>query len=110
MVKKSTRGGKREGAGRPIGEEGRAITIVASVPETLVAGLDERSQTEGWSRSKAVTEAIRTLLKRKNALAEKGNRTLRRMPTLRRVINSLRHQDAGRSPTMDKRRTRVMPI
>ena len=42
MVKKSTRGGKREGAGRPVGEEGRAVTIVASVPESLAVGLDER--------------------------------------------------------------------
>jgi hypothetical protein len=65
MVKKSTRGGKREGAGRPVGEEGRAVTVVASVPESLVAGLDERAQAEGWSRSRAVTEAIRALLKRK---------------------------------------------
>ena len=65
MAKKSTRGGKREGAGRPVGEEGRAVTIVASVPESLATGLDERAQAEGWSRSRAVAEAIRALLKRK---------------------------------------------
>ena len=65
MAKKSTRGGKRKGAGRPVGEEGRAVTIVASVPETLATGLDERAHKEGWSRSRAVTEAIRALLKRK---------------------------------------------
>jgi post-segregation antitoxin (ccd killing protein) len=65
MAKKSTRGGKREGAGRPVGEEGRAVTIVASVPETLVDGLDERAHAEGWNRSRAITEAIRALLKRK---------------------------------------------
>jgi|tagenome__1003787_1003787.scaffolds.fasta_scaffold20131244_2 hypothetical protein len=65
MAKKSKRGGKREGAGRPVNEEGRAVTIVASVPESLAAGLDERAQAEGWSRSRAVAESIRALLKRK---------------------------------------------
>ena len=64
--KQSKRGGKREGAGRPVGDEGRAVTVVASVPETLVDGLDARAKQEGWSRSRAVTEAIRVLLKRKN--------------------------------------------
>ena len=65
MAKKSTRGGKREGAGRPIGEEGRAVTVVATVPETLVISLDDLAETKGWNRSKAVTEAIRGLVKRK---------------------------------------------
>ena len=65
MVKRAVRGGKREGAGRPINPEGRAVTVVATVPESLVTGLDERAQAEGWSRSKAVAEAIRALLKRK---------------------------------------------
>jgi hypothetical protein len=63
--KKSGRGGAREGAGRPVGEEGPAVTVVASVPKSLVDGLDERAKAEGWGRSKAVTEAIRALLKRK---------------------------------------------
>jgi hypothetical protein len=65
MAKKAKRGGAREGAGRPVSEEGRAVTIVASVPESLAASLDERAAAEGWSRSRAVQEAIRALLKRK---------------------------------------------
>jgi hypothetical protein len=65
MVKKSTRGGKREGAGRPVGEEGRAVTVVATVPETLVVSLDAVAELNGWNRSRAVTEAIRGLVKRK---------------------------------------------
>jgi hypothetical protein len=65
MAKKAKRGGAREGAGRPISEEGPAVTMVASVPESLAKGLDERAAAEGWSRSKAIQEAIRALLKRK---------------------------------------------
>jgi hypothetical protein len=65
MAKKSTRGGKREGAGRPVGEEGRAVTVVATVPETLVVSMDNLAGKNGWTRSKAVTEAIRGLVKRK---------------------------------------------
>jgi metal-responsive CopG/Arc/MetJ family transcriptional regulator len=65
MAKKKAWGGARKGAGRPANPEGKAVTIVASVPESLAAGLDERAQAEGWSRSKAVAEAIRALLKRK---------------------------------------------
>lgn len=63
--KQSTRGGAREGAGRPMSEEGPAVTVVATVPKTLVDGLDERAKAEGWGRSKAIQEAIRALLKRK---------------------------------------------
>jgi hypothetical protein len=63
--KKSVRGGAREGAGRPVGEGGPTVTIVASVPESLAKGLDQRAAAEGWSRSKAIQEAIRALLKRK---------------------------------------------
>jgi hypothetical protein len=66
MAKKAAkRGGKREGAGRPVSAEGRAVTVVATVPETLVASLDAVAESEGWNRSKAVTEAIRGLVKRK---------------------------------------------
>jgi hypothetical protein len=63
--KKAVRGGKRPGAGRPVSEEGRAVTVVVTVPETLVASLDAIAEAEGWNRSKAVTEAIRGLVKRK---------------------------------------------
>ena len=65
MAKKTQHGGARKGAGRPANPEGRAVTVVASVPETLVASLDRVAQTEGWNRSRAVTEAIRGLVKRK---------------------------------------------
>ncbi len=64
--KKPGRGGPREGSGRPVeNPEGKTITIAASVPEGLVAELKARVAAEGWSVSGAVTEAIRSLLKRK---------------------------------------------
>jgi metal-responsive CopG/Arc/MetJ family transcriptional regulator len=65
MAKKK-HGGKRPGAGRPASPEGRTITIAASIPEGLVQGLKALAKTEGWSKSRAVTEAIRSLLKRKS--------------------------------------------
>jgi metal-responsive CopG/Arc/MetJ family transcriptional regulator len=65
MAKKMQHGGARKGAGRPANPEGKAVTVVASVPESLVAALDAVAETEGWNRSKAVTEAIRGLVKRK---------------------------------------------
>jgi len=66
MAKKK-HGGKRPGAGRPANPEGRTITISVSVPEGVVHGLKALAKTEGWSKSKAVTEAIRGLLKRKSS-------------------------------------------
>jgi predicted transcriptional regulator len=67
MAKKKAvgRGGVREGAGRPASEEGKAVVVTASVPESLVERLDALAESEGWGRSRAVTEAIRGLLKRK---------------------------------------------
>ena len=59
------RGGKREGAGRKPNPEGRAVTVVASVPDSLVASLDQLAAEKSWNRSQAVTEAIRRLLKYK---------------------------------------------
>jgi hypothetical protein len=63
MAKKKAHGGKREGAGRPLAykAEGRAVTVVASVPEVLVQRLDDIAQKNNWTRSKTVTEAIRLL-------------------------------------------------
>jgi hypothetical protein len=63
--KKASRGGARPGAGRKVSPEGKAVTVVATVPESLVEGLDAVAEAQGWNRSKAVTEAIRGLLKRK---------------------------------------------
>jgi hypothetical protein len=62
MAKKATRGGKRPGAGRPTNPEGPAVTVAVSVPEPLVRELNELAEQKGWSRSEAVTNAIRKLL------------------------------------------------
>jgi hypothetical protein len=66
MAKKLAHGGKRDGAGRPpANPEGKTITLAASVPEALAADLDAYAEAQGWSRSRAVTEAIRKLLGRR---------------------------------------------
>ena len=65
MAKKKQHGGRREGAGRKINVEGPSVVVTASVPESLVAAMDVVAEAEGWNRSKAVTEAIRGLVKRK---------------------------------------------
>lgn len=65
MAKKQ-HGGKRPGAGRKPGADGPTMMVAVTVPESLVAALDERADREGWNRSRAVTEAIRGLLKRKS--------------------------------------------
>jgi len=65
MDDKKHRGGAREGAGRPPSNvEGKTMLVTASVPEALVAKLDELAEQKGWNRSRAVTEAIRRLTKR----------------------------------------------
>jgi hypothetical protein len=64
--KKATRGGKREGAGRKAGPEGKSVVLAASVPSDLVERLDELREKRGWNRSQAVTEAIRGLLGKKS--------------------------------------------
>jgi hypothetical protein len=63
--KKAAHGGARPGAGRPPNPEGRTVAITATVPESLAEALEAVAQTEGWSRSKAVTEAIRAFVARK---------------------------------------------
>jgi len=60
--KKPTRGGKREGAGRKPGPEGKSVLVTASVPSEIVERFDELRAKKGWNRSQAVTEAIRGLL------------------------------------------------
>lgn len=69
--KKASHGGARKGAGRPTGADGPTVTVVATVPESLVSGLEELAQAEGWTKSKAVTEAIRGLLARKAPKSQK---------------------------------------
>jgi hypothetical protein len=66
MAKKAKHGGKRKGAGRPPKEDGKTVVIAASVPEDVAAQLDDFAKANDWNRSKAVTEAIRGLLKRKS--------------------------------------------
>lgn len=65
------RGGARAGAGRPVGDDGPTTTLTVTVPETLVAELDKLADSNGWKRSKAVTEAIRGLLSRKKPTGAK---------------------------------------
>lgn len=65
MAKKGSHGGARKGAGRPPKEDGKTVVIAASVPEDLAGALDAFAKAKGWSRSKAVTEALAALLKRK---------------------------------------------
>jgi len=66
MAKKAQHGGRRPGAGRPPKEGIRTVVIAASVPQDLAGDLDDFAQAKGWSRSKAVTEALRGLLKRRS--------------------------------------------
>jgi hypothetical protein len=63
-MSKGQHGGKREGSGRKVAnpDEGRTVTIAASVPSGLVERLDALADKRGWNRSAAVTEAIRGLL------------------------------------------------
>lgn len=58
-------GGKRPGAGRKstAHPEGPTVKIGASVPESLVAELQELCDERGWNLSQGVTEAIRRLTK-----------------------------------------------
>jgi predicted DCC family thiol-disulfide oxidoreductase YuxK len=64
MSEAKSRGGAREGAGRKAGPDGPTIVIAASVPESLVNQLDAIAAQQGWSRSAAITAAIRNLVKR----------------------------------------------
>jgi Ribbon-helix-helix protein, copG family len=66
MAKKRQHGGSREGAGRkPKYEAGATEPLTARVPPDLLEALGQIAQEEGWSRSQAVTEAIRAFVKRK---------------------------------------------
>jgi hypothetical protein len=62
--KKKGRGGARDGAGRkPVNPEGKTVVLAASVPGELADQLDNLAKERGWNRSKAVTEAIRGLVR-----------------------------------------------
>lgn len=58
-------GGRRTGAGRKPGPDGPTALVAVTVPETLIAQLDDLAGQRGWNRSKAVTEAIRRFVKAK---------------------------------------------
>jgi hypothetical protein len=64
MAKKSTVGGKREGAGRPIGPDGPTMLVAVTVPQSLMAKLDKICESKEWKRSRGVTEAIRRFVAR----------------------------------------------
>jgi hypothetical protein len=61
---KSQHGGRREGAGRKSAhpEDGKTVTISATVPSGLVERLDALADKREWTRSQAISEAIRGLL------------------------------------------------
>ena len=65
MAKKKAHGGARKGAGRKTGKEGPSKTIAASIPESLADKLDAFAAKKEWTRSHAIAEAIRLLLKSK---------------------------------------------
>ena len=65
MAKKAQHGGARKGAGRPPKQDGKTVVIAASVPAALAGELDTFAESKGWSRSKAVTEALAAMLKRR---------------------------------------------
>ena len=65
MAKKKQWGGKRPNSGRPTGPDGPTAVLAVSIPEKLIGELDQLCEAKEWKRSKAVTEAIRGLLKRK---------------------------------------------
>lgn len=70
MAKKLSHGGKRKGAGRPAGPDGPTVAMAVTVPQSLLDDLDRLVKAkdgkagEKWTRSRAVTEAIRGFLAR----------------------------------------------
>lgn len=68
--KTSNLGGARPGAGRKVANpEGPTVTTAFSIPQSLLDRLDALANAKGWSKSQAVTEAIRGLLKRSKSRA-----------------------------------------
>ncbi len=51
--------------GRPVSPDGRAVVVAVSVPQKLAAALDAYVEANGVSKSAAVAEALRWLVKRK---------------------------------------------
>jgi metal-responsive CopG/Arc/MetJ family transcriptional regulator len=65
MPRKKQHGGRRKGAGRKPSPEGKTVIVTASVPGELAEKLDALAARNGWSRSRAVTAAIRGLVANK---------------------------------------------
>lgn len=62
--RKTSWGGRRTGAGRKVANpEGPAEPVGVSIPVALMAELDAMAKDRDWTRSQAVTEAIRRLVK-----------------------------------------------
>jgi hypothetical protein len=70
MAKKKQHGGARPGSGRKVAEAGRAVVIAVSVPGPIAEELDAYAQSKGWSRSKAVMQAIQGLLGKRKPVAK----------------------------------------
>lgn len=58
----STRGGKREGAGRKPGPGGKTVPIAVTIPGELFTQLEVARKQLGWTRSQAITEAVKKFL------------------------------------------------
>lgn len=64
MAKKKApvRGGAREGSGRPVqSEDGKTVTISATIPEGILESVDNYCKTHGITRSAATVQAYRML-------------------------------------------------
>jgi len=63
---KAQHGGSRPGAGRKqANPEGPAVVVTASVPSGLMERLNAIAEKRQWTRSQAITEAVRAFLKRR---------------------------------------------
>jgi hypothetical protein len=63
--KKAAHGGARPGSGRKPNPDGPAVVVAVSVPKSLADTLDAYVEAQGVTKSAAVVEALRALLKRK---------------------------------------------
>ena len=63
MAKKKQHGGARAGSGRPAKYSSRTRGMAVTVPEDMIADLDDWAESRELSRSEAVVRAIGKLLK-----------------------------------------------
>jgi hypothetical protein len=69
MAKKQ-HGGKRDGAGRPVGPEGPKVAVTGTIPESLAQSLDAYAAEQQITRSEALTQAVRKLVGKRKASAK----------------------------------------